>query len=217
MNTLNLPLTVLAAVAPFMAKKDVRYYLNGAMVESAAGGLRAVATDGHALAVCDSPGAGPAERLLIPREAVEWALKQKGDAFTLEWEGFAGTLTTESGIPMQVALIDGRFPDYQAVIPMLQDDRTELAGFNPEILATIAKASAGLRKAGAAGKYCSVTLHGNGSNNAIGFELNGLNHGIKLIGVAMPLRDMQAPRSGFGLIRGLAVATPGPECAEVEA
>ena len=34
---------------------------------------------------------------------------------------------------------------------------------------------------------------------------------------AAALRDMQAPRSGFGLIRGLAVATPGPECAEVEA
>ena len=204
MNTLTIPTAILAGVAPFMAKKDVRFYLNGAMVETAAGGLRAVATDGNALAVCDSPGAGPAERLLIPREAVEWALKQKGEAVTLEWEGFAGTLTTESGMSMPVTLIDGRFPDYQAVIPMLQEDRTELAGFNPDILATIAKASAGLRKAGAAGKYCSVTLHGNGPNNAIGFEMNGLNHGIKLIGVAMPLRDMQAPRSGFGLAREVA-------------
>lgn len=78
MNTLTIPTAILAAVAPFMGKKDVRFYLNCAMVESAAGGLRAVATDGHALAVCDSPGAGPAERLLIPRDAVEWALKQKG-------------------------------------------------------------------------------------------------------------------------------------------
>ncbi|MGP1664347.1 MAG: hypothetical protein ACTS5I_00225 [Rhodanobacter sp.] len=46
MNTLTIPTAILAAVAPFMAKKDVRYYLNGAMVETAAGGLRAVATDG---------------------------------------------------------------------------------------------------------------------------------------------------------------------------
>ena len=217
MNTLNIPLTVLAAVAPFMAKKDVRFYLNGARIESERGYIRAIAIDGHALAVCDAPGTETVAACLLPREAVEWALKQKGDAFTLEWEGFAGTLTTESGMSMPVTLIDGRFPDYQAVIPMLNEDRTELAGFNPEILGLVAKASAGLRKAGAAGKYCSVTLHGNGENNAIGFELNGLNHGIKMIGVAMPLRDMQAPRSGFGLAREYGTATPGPECAEVEA
>ena len=204
MNTLNLPLTVLAAVAPFMAKKDVRFYLNCAMVESAAGGLRAVATDGHALAVCDSPGAGPAERLLIPRDAVKWALKQKGDAVTLEWEGFAGTLTTESGMSMPVTLIDGRYPDYAAVIPMLKDDRTELAGFNPEILGVIAKCAAGLKKYGGAGRYLAVTLHGNGNNNATGFELGGLLGGLKVIGVAMPLRDSMAPRSEFGLAREVA-------------
>lgn len=216
MNTLTIPAAILAAVAPFMAKKDVRYYLNGARIESERGYIRAIATDGHALAVCDAPGAETVAACILPREAVEWAVKA-GGSVTLEWEGFAGTLTTEKGASMPVTLIDGRFPDYQAVIPMLQPDRTELAGFNPDILALVAKASAGLRKAGAAGKYCSVTLHGNGSNNAIGFELSGLNHGIKMIGVAMPLRDMQAPRSGFGLIRGREVATPGPECAEVGA
>ena len=209
MNTLNIPLTVLAAVAPFMAKKDVRFYLNCAMVESAAGGLRAVATDGHALAVCDSPGAGPGERLLIPREAVEWALKQKGEAVTLEWEGFAGTLTTESGISMPVALIDGRYPDYAAVIPMLKDDRTELAGLNPEIIGLIAKSAAGLKKMGGSGRYPAVILHGNGGNNAAGFELGGLKGGLKVIGAVMPLRDSMAPREGFGLAREYAGSDTG--------
>ena len=204
MNTLNIPLTILAAVAPFMAKKDVRFYLNGAMVETAAGGLRAVATDGHALAVCDSPGAGPAERLLIPREAVEWALKQKGEAVTLEWEGFAGTLVNELGARIPVKLIDGRYPDYAAVIPLLQADRTELAGFDPEILVLVAKSAAGLKKYGGAGRYPAVTLHGNGNNNAPGFELGGLKDGLRVIGAVMPLRDSMAPRSGFGLAREVA-------------
>lgn len=219
MNTLNLPMTVLAAVAPFMAKKDVRYYLNGAMIEAAAGGLRAVATDGHALAVCDSPGAGPGERLLIPREAVEWALKQKGEAVTLEWTEAKGLaeMVNEAGARIPVKLIDGRYPEYQAVIPMLQAERTELAGFNPEILVLVAKAAAGLVKMGGVGKYPAVTLHGNGPNNAAGFELGGLIGGLKVIGVVMPMRDSMAPRSGFGLAREYGTATPGPECAEVAA
>ena len=206
MNTLNLPLTVLAAVAPFMAKKDVRYYLNGAMVESAAGGLRAVAIDGHALAVCDSPGAGPAERLLIPRDAVEWALKQKGEAVTLEWETAVGafTLRSELGATIAGKLIDGRYPEYATVIPMLQDDRTELAGFNPEIIGLIAKSAAGLKKRGATGRYPAVALHGNGENNVAGFELAGLLGGLRVIGVVMPLRDSMAPRSEFGLAREVA-------------
>ena len=206
MNTLNIPLTVLAAVAPFMAKKDVRFYLNCAMVESAAGGLRAVAINGHALAVCDSPGAGPAERLLIPREAVEWALKQKGDAVTLEWTEAKGLaeMVNEAGARIPVKLIDGRYPDYPAVIPMLKADRTELAGFDPEILVLVAKSAAGLKKYGGAGRYPAVTLHGNGDNNAAGFELAGLLGGLRVIGVVMPLRDMQAPRSGFGLAREVA-------------
>ena len=206
MTTLTIPTAILAAVAPFIAKKDVRYYLNGARIESERGYIRAIATDGHALAVCDAPGTETVAACLLPREAVEWAVKA-GGSVTLEWEGFAGTLTTESGMSMPVTLIDGRFPDYQAVIPMLKEDRTELAGFNPEILVLIAKASAGLRKAGAAGKYCSVTLHGNGSNNAIGFELGGLKDGLRVIGVVMPMRDSMTPREGFGLAREYGTAT----------
>lgn len=78
MTTLTIPTAILAGVAPFMAKKDVRYYLNGARIESERGYIRAIATDGHALAVCDAPGTETVAACLLPREAVEWALKQKG-------------------------------------------------------------------------------------------------------------------------------------------
>ena len=209
MNTLNLPLTVLAAVAPFMAKKDVRYYLNGARIESERGYIRAIATDGHALAVWDAPGTETVAACLLPRDAVEWALKQKGEAVTLEWEGFAGTLVNELGARIPVKLIDGRYPDYAAVIPLLQADRTELAGINPEILVLIAKSAAGLKKYGGAGRYPAVTLHGNGDNNAAGFELGGLLGGLRVIGAAMPMRDSMAPRSEFGLARETAGADTG--------
>lgn len=214
---LTIPTAILAAVAPFMAKKDVRYYLNGARIESERGYIRAIAIDGHALAVCDAPGTETVAACLLPREAVEWAVKA-GGSVTLEWEGFAGTLTTESGMSMPVTLIDGHFPDYQAVIPMLKEDRTELAGFNPEILVLVAKCAAGLKKYGGCGRHPAVTIHGNGDNNAAGFELGGLKGGLRVIGVVMPMRDSMAPRSEFGLAREYGTATPGPECdAEVAA
>ena len=37
-----------------MAQQDVRYYLNGMLLESEGGRLRAVSTDGHRLALCEA-------------------------------------------------------------------------------------------------------------------------------------------------------------------
>ncbi|HSM69214.1 MAG TPA: DNA polymerase III subunit beta, partial [Xanthomonadales bacterium] len=45
--------TLLEKTAFAMANQDVRYYLNGLLMEFRAGKLRTVATDGHRLAVCD--------------------------------------------------------------------------------------------------------------------------------------------------------------------
>ena len=36
-----------------MAQQDVRYYLNGLLIEIDSGCVRAVATDGHRLALCE--------------------------------------------------------------------------------------------------------------------------------------------------------------------
>ncbi len=40
-----------------MAQQDVRYYLNGMLIEVQTGVLRAVATDGHRLAMCSMEAA----------------------------------------------------------------------------------------------------------------------------------------------------------------
>jgi DNA polymerase-3 subunit beta len=45
-----------------MAQQDVRYYLNGMLLESEGGKLRAVATDGHRLALCEAGPAGARHR-----------------------------------------------------------------------------------------------------------------------------------------------------------
>ncbi len=67
----TIPARSLAIVAPGMAKRDVRYYLNGVQVRDDI----CTATDGHMLLRAKSPAQVAPAPLLLPREAVEWALK----------------------------------------------------------------------------------------------------------------------------------------------
>ncbi|HHE75434.1 MAG TPA: DNA polymerase III subunit beta, partial [Desulfobacteraceae bacterium] len=56
-----------------MAQQDVRYYLNGLFLEGRPGKLRAVATDGHRLALCDlktDSGEDLDVQVIVPRKAV---------------------------------------------------------------------------------------------------------------------------------------------------
>ena len=53
-----------------MAQQDVRYYLNGMLLEIDAESLRAVATDGHRLALCETSLASKAktaQQVIVPR------------------------------------------------------------------------------------------------------------------------------------------------------
>src|ERR1043165_920969 len=55
-----------------MAQQDVRYYLNGVLLEAGGGKLRVVATDGHRMAVGELPlsGANSEKQVIVPRKAV---------------------------------------------------------------------------------------------------------------------------------------------------
>src|SRR5215813_2699490 len=56
-----------------MAQQDVRYYLNGLLLETERKALRAVATDGHRLALCEIELAGKAKtthQVIVPRKGV---------------------------------------------------------------------------------------------------------------------------------------------------
>lgn len=105
-----------------MAHQDVRYYLNGLLLEAAEGRLAAVATDGHRLALCErsveisAPGT---QQVIVPRKAVSELLRILGDGE----EPAAVELGTNHirvevpGVRFLAKLIDGRFPDYKRVIP----------------------------------------------------------------------------------------------------
>ncbi|MEO1202742.1 MAG: DNA polymerase III subunit beta, partial [Pseudomonadota bacterium] len=56
-----------------MAQQDVRYYLNGLLLETSKDGLRAVATDGHRLALADTDiedGSASGKQVILPRKGV---------------------------------------------------------------------------------------------------------------------------------------------------
>lgn len=106
-----------------MANQDVRYYLNGLLFEFKDGELRTVATDGHRLAVCDLGTKVEVEQnrqMIVPRKGVlELArmLTDGKDKVTLGI-GKNHVRLVKSSLVLTSKLIDGRFPDYQAVIPL---------------------------------------------------------------------------------------------------
>lgn len=109
-----------------MAVQDVRYYLNGLLVEVRSNGLRTVATDGHRLALAETAGAGDGEvrrQVIVPRKGVLelQRLLEGGDA-PLELAFSKNHVRARLSDSVVVSkLIDGRFPDYEAVIPIAAD------------------------------------------------------------------------------------------------
>jgi DNA polymerase-3 subunit beta len=108
-----------------MAHQDVRYYLNGLLLEIDKGKLRAVATDGHRLALCDvkADGSGSAgHQVIVPRKGVlelQRLLGEDGDLMLAI--GSNHMRAQVDSIQFTTKLIDGRFPDYQRVIPKRGD------------------------------------------------------------------------------------------------
>ena len=104
-----------------MAQQDVRYYLNGLLLETSDKGLRAVATDGHRLALADievleNDAAG--KQVIVPRKGVVELQRLLSKDGELKLELGDNHVRVRAGdIRFTSKLIDGRFPDYQRVIP----------------------------------------------------------------------------------------------------
>lgn len=109
-----------------MAVQDVRYYLNGLLLEVRVNGLRTVATDGHRLAMAETAGASESEvrrQVIVPRKGVLELQRLLGGAEGLIELAFAKNhvRATMGDSTICSKLIDGRFPDYEAVIPLAAD------------------------------------------------------------------------------------------------
>ncbi|MDR2788154.1 MAG: DNA polymerase III subunit beta [Candidatus Accumulibacter sp.] len=106
-----------------MALQDVRYYLNGLLLLVDGGELRAVATDGHRLAYAHMTFGEnvsvPKQELILPRKTVlelSRLLADSDDPVLIEMT--AAQIRFQFGnIVLVSKLIDGKFPDYERVIP----------------------------------------------------------------------------------------------------
>ena len=119
-----------------MANQDVRYYLNGMLLEVADAIVRSVATDGHRLALCELtvPGMDSSpQQVILPRKGVLELQRLMGGEGECTLEIGSNHLRVAlPGIQLTSKLIDGRFPDYERVIPKESEapmlaDRVQLA------------------------------------------------------------------------------------------
>jgi DNA polymerase-3 subunit beta len=114
-----------------MANQDVRYYLNGMLLDLQEHALRCVATDGHRLAMKETvlqSSVSSRRQIIIPRKGVNEliGLLEGGDGL-VELEFGRNHLRVRRGdVVFTSKLIDGRFPDYEAVIPLGADKTATL-------------------------------------------------------------------------------------------
>lgn len=126
-----------------MAVQDVRFYLTGTLLEIDNNQLRAVTTDGHRLALCETGASSNATQLIqaiVPRKAVGelqrlLSIEDEQLALLIGRELLNVTISIASRdkeqgdttVRFTTKLIDGKFPDYRRVIPRGGDKNVLIA------------------------------------------------------------------------------------------
>ena len=114
-----------------MAQQDVRYYLNGLLLEFSGKILRAVGTDGHRLGISEitlKEDSGENKQVILPRKGVHELirfLETVDDTVKLSINPNHIHFELD-GLSITSKLIDGRFPDYHKVIPTSQSKHIKL-------------------------------------------------------------------------------------------
>ncbi|HMM84867.1 DNA polymerase III subunit beta [Azohydromonas sp.] len=104
-----------------MAVHDIRYYLNGILFVAEGRALTLVATDGHRLALAQATldGEIPKQEVILPRKTVLELQRLLRDEDTPIEMRFANNQAKFqfSGMEFVTKLVEGKFPDYNRVIP----------------------------------------------------------------------------------------------------
>ncbi|WP_406623822.1 DNA polymerase III subunit beta [Acidovorax sp. SDU_ACID1] len=104
-----------------MAVQDIRYYLNGILFVAEGNTLSLVATDGHRLAFASATleVEVPKQEVILPRKTVLELQRLLSDAEGAIEMQFANNQAKFSfgGMEFVTKLVEGKFPDYNRVIP----------------------------------------------------------------------------------------------------
>jgi hypothetical protein len=195
MYTLTVSLATLRAARTHTAEKDVRYYLQGVYLDTAAG--KVVATDGHRLFVANARGVKsnyPA--VIVPNETIDAALKQftgeyaRGKSLgavdvTVTVDESHLAIGTPTGSVTGKAL-DGRFPEWRRVVPKAEDVGEHVpAVLNTQYLADACEALSIARNVSkkAAGQH-AIRIHMRGE-----FPTIVTDNTIGVLALVMPMRN----------------------------
>jgi len=112
---------LLSQVSFAMAVHDIRYYLNGILFVAEGKQLSLVATDGHRLAFSSATldVEVPRQEVILPRKTVlemQRLLSDKEGAIEMQFAGNQAKFSFE-GMEFVTKLVEGKFPDYNRVIP----------------------------------------------------------------------------------------------------
>ena len=104
-----------------MAVHDIRYYLNGILFIAEGKQLTLVATDGHRLALAQATldNEVPKQEVILPRKTVlelQRLLSDKEGAIEMQFAANQAKFSFD-GMEFVTKLVEGKFPDYNRVIP----------------------------------------------------------------------------------------------------
>jgi len=104
-----------------MAVHDIRYYLNGILFVAEGKQLTLVATDGHRLGLAQAQLENdvPKQEVILPRKTVlelQRLLKDEDTPIEMRFAGNQAKFAF-SGMEFVTKLVEGKFPDYNRVIP----------------------------------------------------------------------------------------------------
>lgn len=113
--------SLLNQVSFAMAVHDIRYYLNGILFVAEGNQLSLVATDGHRLAFASATldVDVPKQEVILPRKTVielQRLLSDNEGAIDMQFANNQAKFTFD-GMEFVTKLVEGKFPDYNRVIP----------------------------------------------------------------------------------------------------
>ncbi len=123
--------SLLASAQYAMAVQDIRYYLNGMLFSLQGQKLIVVSTDGHRMAMDArmlAEDTGKTQDIILPRKTVMELIKLLADTDEPIHIQIGGNqiVFRHSSFELRSKVVDGKFPDYQRVIPANNDKEFDI-------------------------------------------------------------------------------------------
>ena len=184
-NTMEITIETetLQAMLILAAKKDVRYYLQGVLLETGPKGARLVSTDGHLMGVYKIEGDFPVSSGILPADFITTVCKLAGKQSKVYLKVTPGDIPVYSTLGFSMPGIDAKYPDWQRMLP--RETVSGIAGqFDPDLLVRFKKAG---KLFGRENPIVSIGYAGPGSAALVDVGVDNF------IGLVMPVRADNAP------------------------